>query len=400
MQTAFAMGLIKKSEEQQSGSSKKRILFVVNSLRIGGAEKICCNICDNLDYNLFDINVISISKEIPLADTLANRSKITIYSCGQNLNVRYPFISPRTFMKFLGQIRKIKPQIVHSHLWGISCACFFAFLVSHPKPVFIATIHSSGFIYTSQLKIHKIYRHIENFCYKILKFNLVSISDAVDKMVRCKLNYRTLEMITNGINLTSPANSLVLNDLKLNLKLDSAFPIIIHVGRASSEKRQEDIILALPQILTKFPHARLILAGRDNSRMHSDLVNRLNINQKVLLLDERNDVPQLLQISDIGVFPSLYEGFPLALAEMMAAGLPLIVSDIPALRDITGKGLAALYVPTKSPDAISKSIIKVLENPELHKSLSRNAVKIAAENFSVFTMVRKYERLYTSLSKN
>lgn len=353
------------------------------SLRIGGAEKICCHICDNLDYSLFEVHLISISDEIPLEETLANRSKIAIYTCGQVIHGRYNLISVAAFIKLIRYLRKIKPNIVHSHLWGLSCLYLLSFLICYPKPEFLATIHSAGFIYTSRKLSHRFFLFVENSVYRLFRFNLVTVSEAVHKMAIGRLYYKNLFKIYNGINTTVVSDAKKLKALKESLGIENSYPIIIHVGRATKEKRQEDIIRAVAGLLVSYPLLKLLLIGREVKKGYAPLVTELNLEHSVLLLDERNDIADLLHISDIGVFPSLYEGLPLALIEMMAAGLPLIVSDIAALRDITGSGGAAIYVPVKNPDSINSSLKRLLSDRDLMEQLGTNGRKIVQERFSL-----------------
>lgn len=381
-------------------NDKKKILFLISSLRIGGAERVCCNICDNLNFNKYEIYIISLSAQIPLGNTLKNVSKLKIFSCKEPTLLKFPWVSFKSFKLFHKYVKEIKPDIVHSHFWGMSCFYLYSFLILKQKPVFIATIHNSEFIYTSNKIIEKIFRFVEKSIYRLLRFNLVSISTAVDNMVKKTLFYKTLSKIENGIDTNSRVDPIYLNQLKILLKLETAYPIIINVGRASEVKRQEDIIKALPDIIKEFPKTKLLLVGRDNSVRFSSIVKQMNIDNNVLLLDERDDVRNLLNISDIGVFPSLYEGLPLALTEMMAAGLPIIATDIQVLKEITGDGLAALYVPVKNPNAISNAVIEIINNPDLLNRIRTNAQQIVAERYSLNTMIKKYEALYENLLPN
>jgi glycosyltransferase involved in cell wall biosynthesis len=222
----------------------------------------------------------------------------------------------------------------------------------------------------------------------------VTVSEAVHKMAIGRLYYKNLFKIYNGINTTVVSDAKKLKALKESLGIENSYPIIIHVGRATKEKRQEDIIRAVAGLLVSYPLLKLLLIGREVKKGYAPLVTELNLEHSVLLLDERNDIADLLHISDIGVFPSLYEGLPLALIEMMAAGLPLIVSDIAALRDITGSGGAAIYVPVKNPDSINSSLKRLLSDRDLMEQLGTNGRKIVQERFSLTKMVKEYTNIY------
>jgi len=213
-------------------------------------------------------------------------------------------------------------------------------------------------------------------------------------MVRSRLYFKNIIKIYNGINTRIIRDIDGHKALKESLRAENSYPIIIHVGRATKEKRQEDIIKAVQELLGTYPLTKLLLIGREVKKTFTPLVKELNLEDNVLLSDERNDIANLLQISDIGVFPSLFEGLPLALIEMMAAGLPLVVSDIPVLRDITGSGNAAMYVPVKNPGSISRSLNRLLSDRDLMKQLGINGRKIVEERFSLTKMVKEYTNIY------
>jgi len=377
---------------------KTNILIIIPSLRIGGAEKVVCNISDNINTLINNLSIITLSDDIPLYETIKNNKDIKVYSCHEPNNLKFPWISIKAVMRFYRLFRIIKPDIVHSHLWGIHCIYLYALMFVFPKPKLVATIHSAGFIYTSSKFLHKLFRLVENTAYRIFRFNLVSISESVDEMVRHKLYYKTLHRIDNGVETNVNINEMTLFELKDSLRLGESYPILIHVGRGSDVKRQIDIIDAMPIILVNYPQARLLLVGRENSMLFGQRINELGIENSVMILDERNDVTALLQLSDIGIFPSLYEGLPLALLEMMAAGLPLVVSDIPILKEVTEFGKAALYVSVKNPEEIAMKIKELLANPTLMNRLSSNARQIVVEKYSVKKMGNDYEKLYYSIS--
>jgi len=397
MQTEFLVGKENTGKQLNSEFVKKKILFLVPSLRIGGAEKVCASICDNIDYDKYNVFLVSLSNKTPLLNSLKNKSRITFLELNESSPPAFPWISIRSLIRLYKCIREIKPDIIHSHLWGTYCIYLYLFLFIRDKPTFISTIHSSGFIYTSDRLMDRISKSIENTIYKALNFNLVSISEEVNNMIKNRLYCKSINHITNGIDTDLFTNHKRLSLVKRELKLESAFPIIIHVGRASFEKRQEDIINSVPKILSYYSLTKVLLVGRDNSTKYSSLVKKLNLERHVLFLDERTDIPDLLSISTIGVFPSLYEGLPISLLEMMASGLPLVVSDLNVLKDITNNGKAAIYVSTNNPGEIADAILKILGDQKLRKDLSTNARIIACERFSLRNMILKYEDLYTSL---
>lgn len=377
--------------------SKINILFLIPSLAIAGAEKVCCNICDNLDFEVFDVTLISLSSNIPLWATLQNKDRLKFYTCNEPHKNVFPWFSIKVYRNFFNIIRTIKPEIVHSHLWGIKCLYLIGFLFIKHKPIFISTIHSSEFIYTSRKISSKLFKNIENVIYKFLRFNLISISSTVDMMVRKKLNYKTLTIIENGID-----TDLFKPNMRFNYKhikqdfYKNNYPILINVGRASEHKRQIDIINAVYILKNEYPKIKLLLVGRDNNLFYHEKVKEMNLEANIDFIQANNEVIKYLSIADICVFPSLFEGLSLALAEMMSCGLPIVISNIPSLTQMTNNDEAALVVPLKNPEAIANNVKIYLEDNKLAILKGNNARKIALERFSIHTMIKKHTDLYKS----
>ncbi len=376
---------------------KINILFIIPSLEIAGAEKVCCQICDNLDYDKFNVSLISLSNNVPLLDTLKNKDKINFYSCNEPEKLGFPWFSFKSFIKFAKIIRKIKPNIVHSHLWGIKCIYLFNFVFFKNKAIFIATIHSSEFIYTSKKISSRIFKGIENSIYKFLNFHLISISNAVDRMIRKKLNFNTITYIENGIDtdLFNPDKRAIYEQFRHD-NYKNNYPILIHVGRSSETKRQIDIINALKILKDDYPNIKLLLIGKNNKLAYGEQTKEMNLQNNIDFISPNNEVVKYLSIADIGVFPSLFEGLSLAFAEMMSCGLPLVISDIPSLTEMTNYEEAALIVPTKSPEEIANKVKLLIEDKRLAETKGYNARKLAVEKYSIEVMVKKHSSLYKS----
>lgn len=376
---------------------KINLLFIIPSLQIAGAEKVCCQICDNLDYDIFNVSLISLSNNVPLLDTLKNKDKINFYSCNEPEKLGFPWFSFKSFIKFAKIIKKIEPDIVHSHLWGIHCIYLLAFLFLKRKPKFLATIHSAGFIYNSNKTSTRFFKFIENTIYKLFKFNLIAISNAVEDTIKKNLYYNTLTKIENGIDvlLFSPDKRTEYSSFK-NDNYKNNFPILIHVGRAAEEKRQIDIIRAIALIKNDFPNLKLLLVGKNNKEAFTEITNELGIKDNVDFIETTNEVIKYLSISDIGIFPSIYEGLSLSFAEMMSCGLPLVISDIPSLTEMTNYEEAALIVPTKSPEEIANKVKLLIEDKRLAERKGYNARKLAVEKYTIDVMVKKHSSLYKS----
>jgi len=378
---------------------KTRILYLIPSLRIGGAERVCLNLADNLDYNAFEVNIISLSEEMPLIKLFKNKDKIAIYSCREPHNLGFPWISFSGLYRFYKLVNQINPQVVHSHLWGRHCIYLYLFLFKRGKISFVSTIHSSEFIYISTKPIYKLFRWVESFAYKILNFRLIVISEAVKKTTIKTLSFKEIIQIENGIDTDyfKPEQRIKYTGFKDRL-YKNKFPILIHAGRNGEAKRQVDIIKAIPFLRKSYPNLRVILIGRDNKINNLDLIRKLEVEEFIEFIEYSDDPLKFLSIADIAVFPSLYEGLSLSLMEMMSCGLPLIVTNVASLTEMTNGSEAAMVVPTKSPEEIAKKVALLASNRNLCQEIGSKARNVAVQRYSKKRMIVKHEELYKRIN--
>jgi len=174
------------------------------------------------------------------------------------------------------------------------------------------------------------------------------------------------------------------------LGLEGIYPIIAHVGEFRGEKRQEDLIAALPSVVAEFPAALLLLVGRGKySDLMKDRASALGVEGYVRFLGEREDVPAILANADIFAFPSDVEPFGMSPVEAMAAGVPVVVTGVGGLKEIVSDGVNGLHVPRRDPHALASTIIKLLKDP----TLSRQFVEAGRERARFFDAETAMNRL-------
>jgi glycosyltransferase involved in cell wall biosynthesis len=116
----------------------------------------------------------------------------------------------------------------------------------------------------------------------------------------------------------------------------------------------------------------------------------------VRYLGRREDVPALLARADILAVPSRWEGFGLAAAEGLAAGVAVIAADVDGLREVVGG--AGVLVPPEDPGALRAALIRLSASPSLRAALGASGRARARERFDILETVRRYEALYRQLA--
>ena len=160
------------------------------------------------------------------------------------------------------------------------------------------------------------------------------------------------------------------------------FPLLTYVARFMAEKRQSDLIRALPLLTKEYPMALLILVGSGPDLVScKSLAGELNVADNVRFLGEREDVPAILAGADLFVLPSTTEPFGMAAVEAMAAGATVIVTQTGGLAEIVTDNVNGLLVPTASPRALAAAALRLCRDPQLRTRLAGEARR-RAEDFS------------------
>lgn len=164
------------------------------------------------------------------------------------------------------------------------------------------------------------------------------------------------------------------------------------VARLEQHKDQRSLIRSLALLRDQGFHAELWLIGEGSQRPQLEaLIAELQLGSQVHLLGSRRDIPALLAQLDLFVFSARPdEGFGIALAEAMAAGVPIVATDVGACREVLLGGRCGLLVEPNRPQALADGIRQVLLDPEATRQRVADARERALRDFSVEAMAQAY----------
>lgn len=225
-----------------------------------------------------------------------------------------------------------------------------------------------------------------------------TITTAVSESLRME----TLELIEPKNNLITIYNFIDENKyrpvdpgtLKSDLGIGQDEKVIIHISNFRKIKRIPDIIISFKKVLKEID-ARLLLVGDGPERIEmEELVSEFGLQDKVTFTGKRDDLPELLAISDLMFHLSEKEAFGLVLLEALACGLPSIATDAGGIPEVIEDGVNGFIVQIGDTDMAAEKALLVLKNDELRVTLMENALRTAADKFHSSTIVDQYERLY------
>jgi glycosyltransferase involved in cell wall biosynthesis len=175
--------------------------------------------------------------------------------------------------------------------------------------------------------------------------------------------------------------------------------VVLTVGRQEFQKGQRHLLAAVAALAPRRPKLQLFVAGRPgaSSPELERLRERPELTGRVHFLGHREDVPDLLAASDVFAFPSLFEGLGGSVLEAMALGLPIVASDLPAVREVVEEGANALLIPVEAEDELAEAIEGILQDPVRARAFGQRSREIFLERFtsarSTEAMIDLYRRL-------
>ncbi len=173
-------------------------------------------------------------------------------------------------------------------------------------------------------------------------------------------------------------------------------PRLLYVGGYDPRKNVPTILRACREVFSRMSGGELVLVGALHHPDVVQLVGDLGLGERVVLTPylSRREVVALYHASDLFVFPSTYEGFGLPPAQALAAGVPVVAGDTPAVAEVVSG--AGMLVPPLDVGAWVEAVAKVLGTPALAQKMVALG-KARAEEFNWEAIARQYQKLYESL---
>lgn len=208
----------------------------------------------------------------------------------------------------------------------------------------------------------------------------------------------------NAIRPRTLDNSRQGKEVRTRFQIEDDALVVLSVGRLSNEKGHIDLIAAFSKLTHENPEldATLMIVGDGPERNNlTTAVSRLQLDGKVILVGEVNDVQPYYDSANIAVLPSHSEGSPYVLLEAIDAGLPVVATAVGGVPEMVTDEETALLVPAHNPKAISNAIYRLLSDPQLARKLTTHASNLLATRYRPEIQTRSLVAFYqTVLSSN
>lgn len=174
--------------------------------------------------------------------------------------------------------------------------------------------------------------------------------------------------------------------------------IVATVGRLFPQKAPQDLIRAMPKVLAAHRDVAFVFIGGGEMLPQLQLLaKKLGVESQIRFLGDRDDVPELLQIVDVFILTSLWEGMPRALIEAMYCARPLVATAVDGTPELVQQNETGILVPPRDIDAIANGIITLLNDEKKAKQMGAEAKRRVSEKFAIDKMISEIERVYDEL---
>jgi glycosyltransferase involved in cell wall biosynthesis len=366
-----------------------RVLQVITSLGIGGAERLVVSAARGLSAPRFEHAICCLAERGPLAAE-AEAAAVPVFCVDEFPGLRHPF----AFARLIRIIRAFRPTIVHTHLQSANLYGRLAARLAR-VPVVVATEHN---VYVG--KAHR-YILVERFLARMTDA-MIAVSGPVRQFlsVQLALPPSTIRVIHNGVALSAPTPS-GLAELRERLGTDGTAAIRLGtVASLTAKKGHEVLLRAVARLQGNGIVCSLVVAGEgpDRRRLES-LSQRLGVSTHVHFLGHVPHPADVLDAIDVFVLPSLAEGLPLALLEAMYAGRACVATAVGGVPEVIRPGDNGLLVPPGDEAALAEAISTLVRSVDLRRRLGVAARQAIEDGFTEARYLESLTALYRELAE-
>jgi len=377
-----------------SKSRKFNIVFLIDGLGWGGAERLMVPILANIDRELFSVRVgvFQIRNGNPIADDLR--------SLGIPVDlIPVPYLRDLTAVsRIASYLKDVKADLIHAQLeLGDILGGIAALRMHLPSVSTLHTMPSQDMSLKSRL-----HQEVEYFCLRHFFNMVISVSNEARQFHRKigRLSDQKTCTIYNGIDLSNfPTASQLDRKIVLNeFSIPTSATVLITVAVLRELKGIQYMIRALPKILAANPDLYYLVAGSGD--FQDELVveaAQAGVSERVIFAGARKDIPALMSASDLFVLPTLTEALPTVLAEAMASYLPILACRVGGVPEMVEDGINGRLVTPADSQQLASACNEMLKQPDVLFEMGQAGRRIVEEKFNVHVQVQKLQSLYQNL---
>lgn len=357
-----------------------RVLHVIESLARAGAEQALVNVVPELRAQGIDVHVAALWKPYALAPDI-ERGGATVH----RLDVRHRWNLPQAVGRVVALARRLHCDVLHAH-------SFFSGLyvalsrVGYPDCRRFVTFHNLGYdAYPAVTPWLKARKRLDSYLMNHAIDRRLAVSDAVADHYRKHLNLDQVTVIHNAIAVEAAAGGPATEEIRARHGVGANDSLLLLCGRFVKEKGHRYLLDALNLLLPRYPRVKALMVG--DGPLKAD-VERLIVEKRLEGVVRTHpalahaDLVRVMAASDIIVVPSTHEGFPLAPAEAMMLGKPVVASSVGGLPSLIADGDSGFLVAPGDVSQLTEAIARFLEAPDLRARIGENGRRYVRSQLS------------------
>lgn len=363
---------------------KIKILYVINSLGSGGAERHLLLLAGEMVRRGYSV-CVAVLRNAPsggaknLEDEFRQAGSEVVYL------KKYGLWDIGRWLSLIKLVGRLRPEIIHSHLPRADLSAAVVKRV-HPKIAWISTVHDS----------YKKGTYSGYWIFPIIGWNwrkadrFVAVSHTVKDWIvqTLRIEPEKITVVYHGIDVSMQ---------RFEEKADNREPRVGCLARFEQRKGLQVLVQAMPKICEKFPQAKLLLAGSDPkgySNEIKEIVEKLGLENNVEVMGFCSTPFEFLNSLDVFASASFTEGFGIVLLEAMSMKCPIVASDIYPLNYIVQNGVTGILAESGNCTVFADAIVELLENPQKRRAMGEAGYKRCMEEFSLSVSLGKLNSLY------
>ncbi|AXX02646.1 glycosyltransferase [Cronobacter sakazakii] len=360
---------------------KKKVLFVITGLGLGGAEKQLCLLADKLVQRNYDVAIVALNGEIEVTPK-SNEVKLINLRMQKN-----PLGLLNAVLRLAKIIKDFKPQIVHGHMFHANIIARLARLIAPGNYKLVCTAHSKN----EGGKVRMLaYRVTDCLCDITTNVSDEALTDFIKKKAFRKYKSR---VVYNGIDTDLfKYDENIRNELRKQLNINDNCFLILAVGRLTEAKDYPNLLSAMQKLPDNY---KLVIIGEGEARhqVERNIID-LQLQSAVMLLGRIMDVARYYSACDIYVSSSQWEGFGLVVAEAMSCERLVVATNAGGVAEVVGD--KRFIVPISDANALASKIIEVTNSDANTKTkiMQRNRNHIV-DTFSIDSIVNNWLDIYS-----
>lgn len=362
----------------------KKIFLIIDNLGLGGAQRQIVEYLKFADRDAFDIKIVNLDRNYaPLADEIT-RLGFEIIGIDHR-----GFFNPKTLNTLIKIFKKEKPDIVHTYLFT---ADFYGRLAAKLAGVSHIITSIRGF------DLWKKWHHIAVDCILArftdrITINADVLRDALIK--RERISPHKIIRIYNGMDWKRFDGLKDGRRMRAELNIPQDSLIVGMVGRFSFEKDYETFFEAARKVSESLDNVYFVAVGEGPRR--KEIQEKAAGQNNVIFTGLRRDVPDLIQMFDIGVLSSHNEGCPNVVLEYMACSKSVVASNVGACPELIVDGETGFLVPERDAKAMADKLTALIKDADLRRRMGEKGRERVEENFTSKRMAENIDRLYLEL---